>query len=148
MADFETPELRKIPVVPKIKPGATSHLSPHVAKPAIQKPLGYPGELVDNWEQVAIDKLGELKGKYRSLQVFLDAQRLQALLHSGRQMVPEMGGCPGHDQGGFGRVVQLLSSVFRVPAMLCVLPVRHRHRGDSDGCPRDHGFGGQGTEVL
>ena len=73
MADFETPELRKIPVVPKIEPGATSHLAPYVAKPDIQKPLGYPGELVDNWEQVAIDKLGELKGKYRSLQVFLDA---------------------------------------------------------------------------
>nr|NIS40947.1 (Fe-S)-binding protein [Desulfuromonadales bacterium] len=33
----------------------------------------FPGELVDNWQQVAIDKMGELTGKYRSLQVFLDA---------------------------------------------------------------------------
>jgi Fe-S oxidoreductase len=73
MAEFQTPELREIPVVPKIKPDATSHLASYVAKPEIQKPLGFPGELVENWQQVAIDKLGELKGKYRSLQVFLDA---------------------------------------------------------------------------
>jgi hypothetical protein len=69
MANFETPELSKWPAVPKIKPGAMSHMAPHVAKPEIQEPLGYPGALVDNWERVAIDKLGELKGKYRSLQV-------------------------------------------------------------------------------
>jgi Fe-S oxidoreductase len=73
MANFETPELSQWPAVPKIKPGAMSHMAPHVAKPEIQEALGYPGELVDNWERVAIDKLGELKGKYRSLQVFMDA---------------------------------------------------------------------------
>lgn len=73
MANFETPELSKRLVVPRIKPGAMSHMAPYVAKPEIQEPLGYPGELVDNWERVAIDKLGELKGKYRSLQVFMDA---------------------------------------------------------------------------
>ena len=73
MANFETPELPEIPVIPKIRPGVMSHSAPYVAKPAIQEPLGYPGELVDNWEQVAVEKLGELKGKYRSVQVFLDA---------------------------------------------------------------------------
>ena len=73
MANFETPELPEIPVVPKLQPDAMSHSAPYVAKPQIQEPLGYPGELVDNWEQVAIEKLGELKGKYRSVQVFLDA---------------------------------------------------------------------------
>jgi Fe-S oxidoreductase len=73
MANFETPELSQWPAVPKIKPGAMAHMAPHVAKPEIQEALGYPGELVDNWERVAIDKLGELKGKYRSLQVFMDA---------------------------------------------------------------------------
>jgi Fe-S oxidoreductase len=73
MADFEIPKLKEIPVVPKIKPNVMSHSAPYVAKPEFQEPLGYPGELVDNWEQVAIEKLGELKGKYRSLQVFLDA---------------------------------------------------------------------------
>ena len=73
MADFDIPELTELPVVPKLKPGAMSHSSPYVAKPQFQEEMGYPGELVDNWEQVAIEKLGELKGKYRSLQVYLDA---------------------------------------------------------------------------
>ncbi len=73
MAKFETPALPEIPVIPKLQPDIMSHSSPYVAKPEIQEPLGYPGELVDNWEQVAIEKLGELKGKYRSVQVFLDA---------------------------------------------------------------------------
>jgi len=73
MADFETPELTEIRVVPKLVPDVMSHLASHVAQAELQAPLGYPGELVDNWEQVAIDKLGELCGKYRSLQVFLDA---------------------------------------------------------------------------
>jgi len=73
MADFEIPELTGKRVVPKLVTDAMSHSAPHVADPELQEPLGYPGELVDNWEQVAIDKLGELKGKYRGLQVFLDA---------------------------------------------------------------------------
>jgi Fe-S oxidoreductase len=73
MADFETPELKEIPLIPKVKPGSMAHSSPYVAKANFQEPLGYPGELVDNWEQVAVEKLGELTGKYRSLKVFLDS---------------------------------------------------------------------------
>ncbi|HEC28637.1 MAG TPA: (Fe-S)-binding protein [Gammaproteobacteria bacterium] len=46
--------------------------SPFIAKPPHQEPLGYPGELVENWQQVAIDKMGELLGKYRGFQVFMD----------------------------------------------------------------------------
>ena len=47
---------------------------PYVAAPEqFQEPLGFPGELVDDWQRIAIDKMGELVGKYRSLQVFLDA---------------------------------------------------------------------------
>jgi Fe-S oxidoreductase len=46
VADFETPVLKEYPVIPHV---------------------------LDNWEQVAIDKMGELTGKYRSLQVFLDS---------------------------------------------------------------------------
>ncbi|BAZ94332.1 4Fe-4S ferredoxin [Thiohalobacter sp. COW1] len=49
------------------------HSKPYVAKADFQQPLGYPGELLDNWKEVAIDKMGELLGKYRSFQVFLDA---------------------------------------------------------------------------
>ncbi|MCP4044322.1 MAG: (Fe-S)-binding protein, partial [Gammaproteobacteria bacterium] len=71
--NFEIPELKEHAVVPKIQPGAMEHSSPYVAKPQFQEPLGFPGELVDDWKEVAIDKLGELKGKYRSLQVFLDS---------------------------------------------------------------------------
>ncbi len=73
MADFETPLLREYPIIPKLNEGVMGHSQPFVAKPQFQKPLGFPGELVDDWQQVAIAKMGELVGKYRSLQVFLDA---------------------------------------------------------------------------
>ena len=52
--------------------GSMGHVQPFVAKPVHQEALGFPGELVDNWQEVAIAKLGELVGKYRSLRVFLD----------------------------------------------------------------------------
>lgn len=73
MADFETPTLQKFPIIPKLHEGAMAESKPFVAKPEHQEALGFPGKLVDNWEQVAVEKLGELKGKYRSLQVFLDS---------------------------------------------------------------------------
>ena len=75
MADvkFETPELKEYPIIPKLHRDAMAHSAPYVAKDKFQEPLGYPGELVDNWKQVAIDKMGELTSKYRSLQVFLDS---------------------------------------------------------------------------
>jgi Fe-S oxidoreductase len=72
-ANFEVPELDEYLEVPPVTPGTMAHSSPFVAKPAHQEPLGFPGELVDNWEEKAIDKMGELLGKYRSLQVYLDA---------------------------------------------------------------------------
>jgi len=73
VADFEVPKFREIPIIPKLQEGVMAHSQPFVAKAEFQQPLGYPGELVDNWKEVAIDKLGELCGKYRSLQVFLDS---------------------------------------------------------------------------
>ncbi len=72
-AAFETPKLKEYPVIPLIKVGATSHLKPFVANEAIQKNLGFPGELVEDWQEKAIAKMGELLGKYRSLQVYMDA---------------------------------------------------------------------------
>ena len=74
MADFDVPELKDIPIVaiPHLKEGVMAHSAPYVAKDQFQEALGFPGELVDNWKDVAIDKMGELLGKYRSLQVFLD----------------------------------------------------------------------------
>ena len=59
--------------MPRIEPGAMEGLKPFVAKPEHQQPLGFPGELVDNWQEKAIDKMGELLTKYRSLQVYLDS---------------------------------------------------------------------------
>lgn len=73
MADFEVPVLEEISEIPKYKDGTMAHSQPFVAKPQFQGPLGFPGELVENWEQVAIEKMGELKGKYRGFQVFLDS---------------------------------------------------------------------------
>jgi Fe-S oxidoreductase len=73
VADFETPELKEYPEVPHIEVGTMAHSKPFVAKEQFQEPLGFPGELVDNWQQVAYDKMEELTGKYRSLAVFLDS---------------------------------------------------------------------------
>ena len=73
MADFETPELKEYPVIPHVEEGVMAHSKPYTAKPEFQAELGFPGELVENWEQVALDKMQELTGKYRSFQVFLDA---------------------------------------------------------------------------
>ena len=72
MADFDVPELNEYPIIPKLKEGVMAHSAPFVAAEKFQTPLGFPGELPDNWKEVAIDKMGELLGKYRSLQVFLD----------------------------------------------------------------------------
>jgi len=73
VADFETPELKEYPVIPHIQEGVMAHSKPFVAKQEFQQDLGFPGELVENWEQVALDKMQELTGKYRSFQVYLDS---------------------------------------------------------------------------
>jgi len=73
VADFEVPELKEYPVIPHIQEGTMAHSKPFVAKEEFQEALGFPGELVDNWQQVAYDKMEELTGKYRSLAVYLDS---------------------------------------------------------------------------
>jgi Fe-S oxidoreductase len=65
--------MKEIPIIPKVHEGVMAHSKPFVAKEEFQEQLGFPGELVDNWQQVAYDKMEELNGKYRSLAVFLDA---------------------------------------------------------------------------
>ena len=59
--------------VPAIKKDAMVGNGPFKASKDIQQSLGFPGEKVNNWQQVAIDKIAETKSKYRSVQVFLDA---------------------------------------------------------------------------
>ncbi|MCK5718755.1 MAG: (Fe-S)-binding protein [Thiomargarita sp.] len=71
-ANFETPAMRPYPTIPIIKEGVMKGDGPFFAKPDMQEALGYPIELVDNWQQVALDKMGELLTKYRSLRVYLD----------------------------------------------------------------------------
>ncbi|HDH17197.1 MAG TPA: (Fe-S)-binding protein, partial [Gammaproteobacteria bacterium] len=46
---------------------------PFRAKPEHQEALGFPGELIDDWENVAVNKLGDLVNRYRGLRVFLDS---------------------------------------------------------------------------
>jgi len=72
-AKFETPPLKEYPEIPVVQPGTMAHSRPFVAAPEHQAPLGFPGDLLDNWQETAIAKMGELLGKYRSLQVFLDS---------------------------------------------------------------------------
>jgi len=73
MADFETPALKPWPEIPPIEIGVMAHSKPFAAKPEHQEKLGFPGELIDDWQQVAIAKLGELVDNSRGLRVFLDS---------------------------------------------------------------------------
>jgi Fe-S oxidoreductase len=59
--------------MPALACGAMGKSKPFVAKANFQEPLGFPGELLPDWKERAIDKMGELLGKYRSLQVYLDS---------------------------------------------------------------------------
>ncbi|MCK5446204.1 MAG: (Fe-S)-binding protein [Rhodospirillaceae bacterium] len=75
MADqqFETPAFRELRDNPPIKEGVMDHSQPYVAKPEHNEPLGFPGELVDNWEEKAVAKLGDLLEKNKALRVYLDS---------------------------------------------------------------------------
>jgi Fe-S oxidoreductase len=72
-ATFEVPELGDYVDVPALVEGTMAHSRPFVAKPEFQKPLGYPGELVEDWQAKTLAKLGDLLKRYRSLQVYLDS---------------------------------------------------------------------------
>ncbi len=71
--EFQIPELQEYPEVPAVELGTMAHSKPFVAKPQFQEPLNFPGELPDDWHDKAIDAMGDLLGKYRSLQVYLDS---------------------------------------------------------------------------
>ena len=59
--------------VPRIEPGAMGHSKPYTAGPQHQEPLGFPGELVDNWQARALERMATLLDSNRSLRVFLDS---------------------------------------------------------------------------
>ncbi len=72
-ANFEVPELKEHLEVPKIEPGAMAHLETFKAKPEFMEALGFPGELSENWQEQAIEAMGDMLKKYRSLQVYMDS---------------------------------------------------------------------------
>jgi len=72
-AKFDVEPLGDYLEEPALAPDAMAHSAPFVAKEEHQAPLGFPGELVPDWHDKAINKMGELLSKYRSLPVFLDA---------------------------------------------------------------------------
>ncbi|HEX9625748.1 MAG TPA: (Fe-S)-binding protein [Acidiferrobacterales bacterium] len=71
--EFDVPAFKEYPVIPLIEAGTMAHSKPYVAKPDHQASVGFPGQLVDNWEEKAVLKLGELVKGSRALQVFLDS---------------------------------------------------------------------------
>ncbi|RLA08658.1 MAG: (Fe-S)-binding protein [Gammaproteobacteria bacterium] len=72
MADFDIPAYRTIKIIPKPVEGTMAHVKPYFAKPEHQEALGFPGEKPENWKQIAIDKLGEIVKKYKSVALFMD----------------------------------------------------------------------------
>jgi len=72
-AEFEVPTLTEFTNVPKIKEGATAHVKSFLAAETSQTYMGYPWQLTEDWHDRAINKMGDLLGKYRSLRVFMDA---------------------------------------------------------------------------
>ena len=70
---FETPKYREDRANPVMVEGAMAHSKPFVAAPDHQTDLGFPGELVENWEEKAVEKLGDLLDKNKALRVYLDS---------------------------------------------------------------------------
>ncbi len=70
----EGPQIVADPLkVPNLAFGAMAEIKPFRAHPNHQEPLGFPGELVGNWKEVAIEKIGELANTNRAFRVYLDA---------------------------------------------------------------------------
>ena len=72
-AQVQVPPLKEYPVIPILARDAMAASKPYAATDKMNEALGFPGKLVDNWQAKAVEKMGELLGKYRSLPVFLDA---------------------------------------------------------------------------
>ena len=73
LPDFEVPRLGSFTPVPAVEEGSMAHSQPFVARPAHNESIGYPGELVDDWQSVGIARLGELVKGSRALRVYLDS---------------------------------------------------------------------------
>jgi len=69
---YKGSELKEFLEIPVLNPGATSHLKPFVAKPDHQEMLNFPGELVEDWKEQVIAKIGDLANRFRSFRLFMD----------------------------------------------------------------------------
>lgn len=70
---FKTPDIKDHIEIPKYIPDAMKGNGPYVSKKQHNEALGFPAELIDNWEQTAVEEMGNLVNKYRGLRVFLDS---------------------------------------------------------------------------
>jgi len=59
--------------LPRLACGAMAESKPFPAGPNHMEPLGFPGELVEDWHDKAIARLGELVDNSRALRVYLDS---------------------------------------------------------------------------
>jgi Fe-S oxidoreductase len=71
-AELEVPKLEEFVGIPVLQPGKMAHLSPFVAKPDHQEALGFPGELVPDWKEKVVEKIGDLSKRFRSFRLFMD----------------------------------------------------------------------------
>lgn len=85
MAKYEAPPLMSddgIVDIPVVVPDTMKGAGPFISKPEFQKPMNFPDDieqdeegnwsLIPNWKEEALNKLDDLRGRYRSLQVYLD----------------------------------------------------------------------------
>ena len=72
-AKVVAPAFREFPTIPALRADAMIDPDPYTATAAHNEAIGFPGTLVDGWEQKAVAKMGELLGKYRSLKVYMDS---------------------------------------------------------------------------
>lgn len=85
MAKFEVPKIdgeQGVLDVPSVQKDVMKGSGPFIAKPEFQADMHFPNDfskddedkwtLVPNWKERALDKLDDLRKRYRSLQVYLD----------------------------------------------------------------------------
>ncbi|MHB8254470.1 MAG: sulfate reduction electron transfer complex DsrMKJOP subunit DsrK [Acidiferrobacter sp.] len=73
MSDITVPPLGDFIVTPTPEAGVMKDVKSYKASADHQRALGFPETLVENWQEVAITRLGELLDTQRGLRVYLDS---------------------------------------------------------------------------
>jgi len=71
--EYDVPTLNEFPVVPKLEEGTMAHLQTFRAKAEFNEALGFQGELQEDWKEQAIEAMGDILTKYRSVKVYMDS---------------------------------------------------------------------------